>query len=32
MIRILAFWVLTPLVTAAAAFVLALSLSPLGEL
>jgi PiT family inorganic phosphate transporter len=31
-IRILCFWVLTPIVTAAAAFVLALSLSPLAGL
>ena len=31
-IRVLAFWVLTPLVTAAVAFVLALSMSPLKDL
>ncbi len=31
-IRVLAFWVLTPIVTAAAAFVLELALSPLAEL
>ena len=31
-LRILAFWVLTPLVTAAAAFVLELALSPLAGL
>ena len=31
-IRVLVFWVLTPLVTAAVAFVLALSLSPLADL
>ncbi|WCI07697.1 inorganic phosphate transporter [Arthrobacter sp. OVS8] len=31
-IRVLAFWVLTPLVTAAVAFVLALSISPLKDL
>jgi PiT family inorganic phosphate transporter len=31
-IRILAFWVLTPVVTAAAAFVLQLALSPVAGL
>jgi PiT family inorganic phosphate transporter len=31
-IRILAFWVLTPIVTAAAAFVLQLALSPVAGL
>jgi len=31
-LRILAFWVLTPVLTAAAAFVLELSLSPLADL